>query len=373
MLIVAGEASGDLHGSGVVRELRKRIPSLEIFGIGGDRMRGEGMELLYHITAMSFMGFAEVVRNIRFIRSVEQRIARELSQRRPDVVVLIDYPGFNLRLARRARRAGIKVLYYISPQVWAWHKSRVHKMRSCIDTMKVVFPFEVDIYRDAGLDVEFVGHPLVEHIGSSLSREEFRRHYRIAPDKKLLALVPGSRAQEISTIFPTMIRVAENLRTALDVEVAVGVAPNLGVEALQAYLPQASPIRCVEHATYDLMAHADAAIVTSGTATLETGWFGTPMAVVYKTSPITFFIGRMLVDVANIGMVNIVAGKTVVPEFIQNEMTVANLEEAVGRMLRDQSYADHIRHELAVIKTKLGTPGASRRVAESIIRLAEAA
>jgi lipid-A-disaccharide synthase len=373
VLMVAGEASGDLHGSGVVRELKKRIPSLEIFGIGGDRMRSEGMELLYHISAMSFMGFAEVVRNIRFIRSVERQLAREMAERRPDVVMLIDYPGFNLRLAQRARKAGIKVLYYISPQVWAWHKSRVHKMRACIDTMKVVFPFEVEIYRSAGVDVEFVGHPLVERIGSSLSRAEFLRRYGITPGRKLLALLPGSRSQEISTIFPTMIQAAEKLRTALDLEVAVGVAPNLGGEFLRTYLPQGSSFQCIEHGTYDLMAHADAAIVTSGTATLETGWFGTPMAVVYRTSPVTFFIGRMLVDVPHIGLVNIVAEKRVVPEFIQGAMTVANLENAVGRMLRDQSYADHLRRELAVIKTKLGGPGASARVADGVISLAEAA
>jgi lipid-A-disaccharide synthase len=371
--MVAGEASGDLHGSGVVRELRKRVPSLEIFGIGGDRMQEEGMELLYHISAMSFMGFAEVVRNIRFIRAVERHLAREMARRRPDVVVLIDYPGFNLRLAQRARRAGIRVLYYISPQVWAWHKNRVQQMRSCVDSIKVVFPFEVDIYRNEGMDAEFVGHPLVERIGSTLSRTEFRERYRMVPGKKILALLPGSRPQEISTIFPTMLQAAERLRTALDLEVAVGVAPNLGAGFLRPYLPQGSPIHCIEHGTYDLMAHADAAIVTSGTATLETGWFGTPMAVVYRTSAITFFIGRMLVDVPHIGLVNIVAGKRIVPEFIQGEMTAANLEIAVGRMLRDQSYASDLRHELAVIRTKLDGPGASARVAEGILRLAEAA
>jgi lipid-A-disaccharide synthase len=246
-------------------------------------------------------------------------------------------------------------------------------MRSCVDSIKVVFPFEVEIYRNAGMDVEFVGHPLVERIGSSLSRTEFRERHGMVPEKKLLALLPGSRPQEISTIFPTMIQAAERLRTALDLEVAVGVAPNLGAEFLRPYVPQDSGFHWIEHGTYDLMAHADAAIVTSGTATLETGWFGTPMAVVYRTSTITFFIGRMLVNVPHIGLVNIVAGKRVVPEFIQGEMTAANLERAVGRMLRDPSYANDLRRELAVIRTKLGGPGASARVAEGILRLAEAA
>lgn len=371
VLIVAGEPSGDLHGSGLVRELKKRRPGLEIYGIGGDRMESAGMELLYHISAMSFMGFAEVVRNLPFIRSVERRLAEELVRRRPDIVVLIDYPGFNLRLARRAKRRGLKVLYYISPQVWAWHRSRVKQMKSTIDALKVVFPFEVDIFRQGGVEAEFVGHPLVEQLGSPMTRTEFLHRFGLSPEKKLLALLPGSRAQEISSILPTMIEVAEQLRATHAIEVAVGIASNLDVKTIRPYLPPGSPIHLIEEGTHELMAHADAAIVTSGTATLETGWFGTPMVVVYKTSPLTFTIGRMLVNVKNIGLVNIVAGKTVVPEFIQGEMTAENLAKAVGRIFDDPVYAGQVRRELGVIRERLGGPGASARVAESVIALAE--
>jgi lipid-A-disaccharide synthase len=373
VMMIAGEASGDLHGAGVVRELKKRIPTLDIFGVGGDNMQREGTELVAHISALSFMGFVEVVRNLSAIKALERQLETLLTSRRPDVVVLIDYPGFNLRFARRAKRLGIKILYYISPQVWAWNKRRVKDMKGRVDAMKVVFPFEVDIYKREGINVEFVGHPLAEMLRSSSSREEFFRTHGLDPNKKLLGLFPGSREQEIAMILPTMIRAAKSLQQSRPVQVALGVAPNLGSGLIRRFLPKGTTVALIENATYDLMHHADAAIVTSGTATLETGWFGTPMVIVYKTSPLTFFIGRMLVDVANIGLVNIVAGAAIVPELVQHQLTVEHLVEAVGRIFDDNVYAHTMKTELRSIRTKLGTPGASARVAEGIIALANAA
>jgi lipid-A-disaccharide synthase len=373
VLIIAGEASGDLHGAGVVRELKKRIPDLDIFGIGGDRMRREGMETVIHISSMSFMGFAEVVRNLPFIRKVERMLESLLSTRPPDVVVLIDYPGFNLRFARRVKRKGIAILYYISPQVWAWHRSRVKKMKGIIDRMLVVFPFEVPFYEKEGIPVQFVGHPLVESIGLTLSRPKFCTRHNLRESKKILALLPGSRLQEIERILPTMIKAARELQHKDDVQPVVGVSSNLGSEVMRRYIPEDCGFPLVENGTYDLMASADAAIVTSGTATLETGWFGTPMAVVYKTSPLTFLIGRMLVDVPHIGLVNIVAGKGIVPEFIQGDMTSENLVAAIRKILADVEYGAVMRKELAIIKQKLEGPGASSRVAEQVIALGEAA
>ncbi len=395
VMMIAGEASGDMHGAGVVRELKKRLPDVEIFGVGGDKMQSEGMELVYHISKLSFMGFVEVVKNLSVVKEVGAKLEALLESRRPDVVVLIDYPGFNLRFAKKAkahdvsRRDGFpKVLYYISPQVWAWHKSRVKKMRTLVDRMKVVFPFEVDIYKKEGIDVEFVGHPLAERLGTSLTREEFFRKHGLDINKKLLALLPGSREQEIKNIFPTMIATATRLQNEIvrrseglltetphgGCEVAVGVAPNLGAGFLKQFVQGKHQIHFVENATYDLMAHADAAIVTSGTATLETGWFGTPMAVVYKTSPITYTIGRALVDMPYIGLVNVVANDLqpkakVVPEFIQHHVTVDNLAAEMKRQLTDEQYAQAMRAKLSIIKSKLGSPGASARVAEGIIEL----
>ncbi len=370
VMMIAGEASGDLHGSGVVRELKRRLPALEVYGIGGDCMKREGMELFYHVSELSFMGFAEVLRNIPLIRSIERMLEAVLVDRRPDVLVLIDFPGFNLRFARKAKRLGIKILYYISPQVWAWNIGRIRKMKMLVDRMKVVFPFEVSMYREAGVDVEFVGHPLVESVESSTSRTDFFSAHSLDSGRKLLALFPGSRKQEIEKILPVVLRAAHAMQRTHNVQVAIGVASTLGTNFIKQFLDSAMPITLIENATYDLMRRADAAIVTSGTATLEAGWLGTPMIIVYRTSPVTFFMGRMLVHLPDIGLANIVAGKRVVPELIQHEMTETNIVSAVSRLLDDESYARAMRSELSIIKSKLGVPGASARVAEGIIALA---
>jgi len=371
--MVAGEPSGDLHGSGVVRALRRMAAGIEVTGVGGARMRAEGMSIIHDCADLAFMGFAEVLRNLGTIRDLRRELVHEIEAHRPDVVVLIDYPGFNLRFAREARDRGIPVLYYISPQVWAWHRGRVKKMRNLVNRMKVVFPFEVPIYREAGIDVEFVGHPLAEHIGTSMPRGEFFRRWNLDPGRPLLGLFPGSRRQEIERILPVMARAADDLRAGRSLQVAIGVAASLGKEFIGSFLHGERRPVLVEDGSYDLMAYADAAIVTSGTATLETGWFGTPMAVVYRTSPLTYAIGRMLVDVTSIGLVNIVAGRPVVPEFIQGDMTPARIAAAVGRFLDDGAYASAVRSDLAVIREKLGGPGASERVARGILALGEAA
>ncbi len=371
-MLIAGEPSGDLHGSGVVRELLALRPGLDVYGVGGDNMKREGMDIVYHISRLSFMGFIEVVKNLGVVRELERRLDSLLDERKPDVVVLIDYPGFNLRFAKRVKSHGIRVLYYISPQVWAWHKSRVKTMRKLVDRMKVVFPFEVPIYEAEGIQVEFVGHPLAERIGSAVTKELFCERHGLDPEKKLLALLPGSRKQELESILPVMVEAARRVRNSVFCEVAIGVAPNLGSDVVRSIAGPLEGIRLIEDGTYDLMAHADAAIVTSGTATLETGWFGTPMAVVYKTSPLTYLIGKALIGVPYIGLVNIVAAGKVVPEFVQHDMTAANLEREMERQLTDIEYAGSLRQKLAVIKSKLGGPGASGRVAQGILELGDA-
>ncbi len=235
-MMIAGEASGDLHGAGVVRELKRRYPKVDVYGIGGDNMRREGTDLIFHIAGLAFMGFVEVVKNLSTIRTVERKMEALLESRRPDVVVLIDYPGFNLRFARRVKQRNIPVLYYISPQVWAWNMRRVKKMKRFVDSMKVVFPFEVNIYRNEGIDVEFVGHPLVESLRSPCLKEEFFRKYGLDTRKRVLGLFPGSRMQEIEKILPVMLAAADELRRKYDLQVAVGVAPNLGAETIAPYL-----------------------------------------------------------------------------------------------------------------------------------------
>jgi lipid-A-disaccharide synthase len=373
VLLVAGEASGDLHGAGLVRALRRLRPGIELFGVGGDRMREEGMEIVVHIDRLAFMGFAEVLKNLGTVRQLQRTAAGLLVDRRPEVVVLIDYPGFNLRFARTVANTGIPVLYYISPQVWAWHRSRVKKMRGVVASMKVVFPFEVDLYREEGIDVEFVGHPLVERLGAHLSRAEFFRQHRLDPSRKLLALLPGSRIQEIEDIFPAMMGAAATLVQSHPVQAAVAVAPNLGLAPFRKFLDGSREITTIEHGTYELLNNADAAIVTSGTATLEAGWFGTPMVIVYKTSPLTYHIGRLVVDVPFIGLANIVAGKRVATELIQGEVTPARLVQEVLPLLTDPAKAAAMRGALSVIRKNLGAPGASDRVAASVVAYLDSA
>jgi lipid-A-disaccharide synthase len=367
IMMIAGEASGDLHGAGVVRELKRRNPDCSIYGIGGDKMQAAGMELVYHIREISVMGFLEVLQHLPLLRSVKVTMSVLLSARRPDVIVLIDYPGFNLRFAEIARKAGIRVVYYISPQVWAWHRGRINKMKEVVDTMLVVFPFEVDIYKQAGIDVKFVGHPLLEVLSEPQSKRDFCTRYGLDAEKPILGLFPGSRRQEIERIFPAMLGAARLLHQQRDVQIVVGVASILDYEYMNSFLRSDIPVQLIQNATYDVMKNADVAIVTSGTATLETAYYQTPMIVVYKTSWLSYLIGRLLVKIKNISLANIVAGKRVVPELLQSRVTPRQIAEATVVILDDQDLRSRMAEELSVVKTQLGTKGASVRVTEVIL------
>lgn len=366
ILMIAGEASGDLHGAGVVRELKRRYPDSDIYGIGGDKMQSAGMQLIYHIREISVMGFWEVLKHLPIIRSVERAMMMIASVRKPDVVVLIDYPGFNLRFAQKIRHLGVKIVYYISPQVWAWNPGRVKKMKGLIDKMLVVFPFEEEIYKKEGIPVEFVGHPLLESLEEPLGRDEFCKRYDLDPTKPILGLFPGSRKQEVERIFPSMLGAARILYGADEVETVVGVAPVMDMEYMKSFLRDDFPVKLVHHATYDTMSNSDAALVTSGTATLEAACYKTPMVVVYKTSWLTYLIGKFMVKIKNIGLVNIVAGKQVVPEYIQGKVKPFRLAVEAAAMIEDPARKHRIKQELAMIREKLGTKGASSRVADAI-------
>ena len=368
VMIIAGEASGDLHGSGVVRELKRQNPAMEIFGVGGDRMKREGMQLVYHVNELGFMGFAEVLKHLPVIRSMKRTLEVLLRHRRPDVLLLIDYPGFNLRFAKVAKRNGIKIVYYISPQVWAWHRSRVKGMRGLVDLMLVILPFETELYRKEGIDAEFVGHPLLEVAKSDVDRRGFCKRYSLDPAKRILALLPGSRRQEIEMIFPEMLRAARHVAAEEGVEIVLAMAQTLREDHLRTFY-NLEGIRVIQGATYDVMRNADFALVTSGTATLETGLFTTPMAVVYKTSWFTYMVGRLLIQVKNIGLVNIVAGKEIVPEFIQQRANAKNLAAVALVYLRDQQLLATVREQLRIVKGNLGEPGASGKVAQRILQM----
>lgn len=368
VMIVAGEASGDLHGAGVVRELKKINPSMDIFGIGGDKMEKEGMSLTFHVREMSFMGFIEVLKHLPLIRAVEKTLEQLLIFKKPDVVVLIDYPGFNLRFARTVKKYGIKVVYYISPQVWAWKKGRVLKMRGLIDKMLVVFPFEVPIYEKENVPVQFVGHPLVEEMQEMMSKENFSKRYDLDSSKKFIAVIPGSRKQEIENLFSVMVRSAVEL-AGIEKEVVVAVAPNLSMELYKNNLPPNVNVKFIQHSTHEVMKYAEFAFVTSGTATLETACVGTPMIVVYRTSVITYWIARLVVKIKNIALVNIVAGKTIVPEMIQGDATVEKLVSEARTILNSPEHYAEIKNELNIVRQKLGGVGASVNVAEAILAI----
>ena len=370
VMIVAGEASGDLHGAGVVKELKARMPDADIFGIGGDKMQNAGMQLVFHVRELSFMGFWEVIQHLPLLRSVERTMAALLKARKPDVVLLIDYPGFNLRFAQVARREGVTVMYYISPQVWAWNPGRVRKMKELIRKMFVVFPFEVPIYEREGIDVEFVGHPLLEVLSEPQRRPEFCKRWGLEERGKIVGLFPGSRKQEIERIFPAMLGAARMLNRDQGAQIVVGASPSLDIDYLRSFLRGDFPVTIVQNATYDVMKNSDVALVTSGTATLETGYYQTPMIVVYKTSALTYLIGRLLVRVKNIGLVNIVAGSGIVPEYIQWKATPANLAAETADLLNNDDRRKKIAQSLRIVRDRLGTPGASARVANAIAALA---
>jgi lipid-A-disaccharide synthase len=369
ILIIAGDPSGDLHGSGVVDELRRRMPDSDIYGIGGDRMKNAGMELIYNVNELSFMGFVEVIRHLPFIRQVEKRLGEFLDSRRPDLVLLIDYPGFNLRFARRVSEKEIPVVYYIGPQVWAWGKHRLKKMKQVIDKMLVIFPFEKELYEKERIPVEFVGHPLLDIMHVRSTQSEFFSEYDLDIGRKLLGLFPGSRAQEIERMLPVMLDAARRIQQHHNIQIAVGKAPNLPIECYERSLHSefGRDVRLVEDATYELMKYSDAAIVTSGTATLETACFETPMVVVYKASPISYFIGRMLVSVKSIGLVNIVAGKMIVPELIQHMANAEEIAFNIRQYFEKPLFAAEVKNELSKVKGRLGNPGAAKRVAEILV------
>jgi len=373
VLIVAGEASGDLHGAGVVRELKALAPHAKIFGIGGDGMAAAGMELLFHVRDTAIVGFTEVLRHLRFFRRVMRTLENEVERRRPAVVILLDYPGFNLRFAERLRRRTqpSKILYYIAPQVWAWGEKRIPKMAKLIDQMAVVFPFEQSLFQIAGIPTEFVGHPLLEGLKPNLSRAAFFSRHHLRDDQPLLGLLPGSRRQELERLLPDMVATAQLLRQAIPkLQIAIAMAPNLS-ETLYRNRVKDDTIRLVPNTTYEVMRDSHACLVCSGTATLETACFGTPLVVVYRVSRLSYEIGKRVVKLPNIGLVNVVAGQRIAPEFVQHDFTPERVAPELARFFHDPAYRAVTQQALGEVRHKLGTPGASRRTAELALQLGE--
>jgi len=370
LMIITGEVSGDLIGASLIRELKSLKPNLKITGIGGDRMRSEGMDLIYHTDKMAFLGFVEVVKHLPFIRKVQKKLIDVIKKEKINCVVLIDYPGFNLSIAKKLKPLGVKIIYYVSPQLWAWAKGRVKKVRKLVDKMLVVFPFEVEFYRKENVNVEYVGHPLVERINqyNFLSGEEFLSKFKLEKGKEILLVMPGSRKQEVKAIFPEVIKAADRLAQQFNLQVVVARSKNIDEKYFRQNISSEKFITIEDH-NYELMKYSHFGIIKSGTSTLEAGFFALPMIVVYKTSPLTYLIGKRLVKLDRIGMVNILLDEMVVPELIQNEANSANIFNIASQILSDEKTYDNMKHKLGSVKEKLGSDGASQKAARSILEI----
>ncbi len=373
VLIIAGEASGDMHGANLVREAMRLDPSLSFSGVGSRRMREAGVRMLADASEISVVGGTEVLTHIRAIYRVYARLKAFLKTERPSLLILIDFPDFNILLGKAAKKLGIPVLYYISPQVWAWRKGRIKKIAALVRAMIVVLPFEVELYKKAGVDVRFVGHPLADVVKSGYTQEEARIQLGLDPRRRTVALLPGSRKKEITNLLPDMLGAAEILAAKFqDLQFVLPVAPTLDVEFVRGYVDKSVvPVRIVDGRTYDALRASDAAMVTSGTATLETGLMEVPMVIVYRMSALSFAIGRLIIDVEHVGLVNIVAGKRVAPELLQNDATPENIAGEISRVLGDPVAYRRVKDDLVRMKTQLGEGGASARAASVVLEMLE--
>lgn len=369
-LVVAGEASGDLHGSSLVAALKQHFPSAGFTGMGGTRMRKEGVKTLFDIERMGAVGLVEVLGELPHHLKVYRNLSREIASGRYDAVLLIDYPTLNLRLARCGRQANTPVFFFISPQVWAWRKGRIRKIREWVTRMFVVLPFEEPMYREAGVDAEFLGHPFMDQVKPALTREEAFREFGLDPGRKTIGILPGSRKNEIESLLTVMIEAAHEIRREIkDCQFVLPIADSVPPELIHAKLGE-NPlgIRAIPGKAHEVMNHADFLIIASGSATLEAGLLGCPMVLVYKLHPLTYWVAKKLVKTPFIGLVNLVAGEGVVPELIQEQVTAKNIAARALEILRDEEKKQAVRQRLLKIREKLGEPGVMPRVAASIAR-----
>lgn len=366
ILLLAGEASGDLHGAHLARALRARFPDCELLGTGGEGMATEGVELLAELDDLAVMGFVEVLSRLPFFWKLERRVRAILRSGRVDLVIPIDYPGFNLRITEAAHRAGVPVLFFIAPQVWAWKAGRAARLARAADRIAVILPFEAEIFRAEGGRARYVGHPLLDRSEKVPDRDTFCRRWGLDPDRPILALFPGSRAQELDRLLDPFLEAARRLAAShAGLQVGIARAPGVKVELSGVEdIPEVADGR-------GLLRHSRAALVKSGTGTLEAALEGTPFVVAYRTHPLTFWLARRIVRVGHVALANLVAGARVVPELLQDEVTPDRLVEEIEPLLEDTPARREMKAALALIRERLGEPGAATRVAamaEEILR-----
>ncbi|QEC77724.1 lipid-A-disaccharide synthase [Mucilaginibacter ginsenosidivorax] len=363
--LVAGEASGDLHGANLMKALKELDPAAEFRFFGGDLMQAEGGTLVKHYADMAFMGFVEVVINLRAILKNMKACKDDIAAYQPDVLVLIDFPGFNLKIAEYAKTIGLSVNYYISPKVWAWNQKRVLKIKRIVDHLFCILPFEVDFYKSWGMEVDYVGNPLLDAITAFEPNSEFLKQNDIS-GKKIIALLPGSRKQEINYLLPDMIAVAGQFA---DYQFVIAGAPSFKPEFYSQFVKDAN-IPVIFNATYDLLTNAHAAIVASGTATLETALFNIPQVVVYKGNALTIAIARMLVKIKFISLVNLIVDKGIVKELIQDDCNELKIAAELGAIAKQGAYRQQMLADYDTLDARMGRPGASAKTASLIVKYA---
>ncbi|MBN2682339.1 MAG: lipid-A-disaccharide synthase [Bacteroidales bacterium] len=368
--IIAGEASGDLHGANLIKGLKKNDPEGVFRCWGGDKMQEQGAEIIKHYKDLAFMGFIPVLLNIRTIFKNISFCKKDILDFNPDVLILVDYPGFNLRIAEFATKNKIKVFYYISPTVWAWHKSRIKKIEKYVSKLFVILPFEKEFYKNHGLEVDFEGHPLLDALEFRLknkqSREDFLKENNLE-NKPIIALLAGSRVQEVKKMLPVMLSIIDNYP---DYNFVIAGVKSLDT-ALYTNIIGSNKVSILFDKTYELVQQSEAALVTSGTATLETALLNTPQVVCYKTGKLTFFIAKNLVDIKYISLVNLIMDKEVVKELIQNNLNKTILKFELDRLLFDSETKNRILEEYKQLHEKLGGAGASNRIADKMFNYLE--
>lgn len=361
--IIAGEASGDLHGGNLIKALHRQDAGADIRCWGGDCMQQAGATLVKHYRDLAFMGFVEVIAHLGTILNNIKFCKEDILNYRPDVLVLIDYPGFNMRIAEWAKKQGIRIAYYISPQVWAWKEKRVEKIKRDVDRMLVILPFETDFYKKWGYDVIYVGHPLIEVITHELNEVPVKP----LSQKPIIALLPGSRKQEIKIKLPIMLQAAEHFG---EYQFIVAQAPSLPDELYHTIIGGRKNVVLVKHETYNILKQAKAALVTSGTATLETALFGVPQVVCYKGNPISYQLAKKLIKVKYISLVNLIMGKPVVTELIQDELNIENIKKELHKLLDNEACQKQLETDYKELWHKLGDRPASYLAAKEIVALA---
>lgn len=372
ILISAGEASGDIHAAAVTAALKKIDSAIEVFGMGGDAVRAAGGEVLFDIKDHGVMGFVEVIKKLPDLFKLRSDFARVMDERKPDCLVVVDYPGFNMKLAKVAHDKGIPVVSYIAPSAWAWNKGRAKNVAKIVDKVACIFPFEYDVYEEAGAPVEFVGHPLLDIVHPSMERAEAEAWAGKEAGHPLVLLMPGSRLMEIEKMLPTLLEGAKLLKKQLpEVQFAMPRAGTIPLELLQSKIKASGlEIKITEGHNYDLFSVADLALATSGTVTLEAALCGLPSVIVYRTSALNAFIARRVINIPNIGLPNIVAGRQILPELLQEDFTPANVANTAVELLAPER-RPQLEANLAYMKARLGEPGAVNRVAQLILRIAE--